>query len=689
TEVGVRLEAAGEGASTEDALAFWPINLGKGARDWVKQNVSAGRITEAVYAMNFPPGANSRDFLDNDVLNLAFSLEGGEVSFLSDLPPATEAKGRGVLRGNSLSIELDSGKFGEWILDSGNVEMPAFYPRGGDLTVTASGRGDLKTLLEILEASRLRAASRYGVDVERVSGPGGLDIEIVRPMLSDVPIEDVSLRVVGGFVDAAVPDLAAGFGLDRTDLDIDVTQSGMVLRGAGRFGPAPVEFIWTEAFDAGPLASSALEAAGVVTPDLLNAFGVAARSFMQGEAEIELSATGSGRDFESVTAELDFTKSALDLSEVGWMKAYDTPATGAFRYGRDETGAAVATGDIRAEGLELSGETVFSTSGNLQRAAIERIYAADQIDLRGDLLRLEDGRLKADVSGPFFNASPWIDGLMNLGTDNEGGVDAEISIAVDALKLREDAALQNAKLIMEMSIDGVERGLVSGTIDAAKGVEGTLEKDGEITFVSLRADDAGFIGRTLFKTDYLIGGQVMLDGRFNDEEGGLELRMSDVRLRDAPLMAQVFSLASLRGLSDVLGGDGLLFSEVNAPLELKEGRVDLVGVRASGPALGLTARGWMNLEEGELNLDGVIVPSFGVNSALGGLPIIGDLFVSRQGEGVFAMTYSVRGTLERARVGINPLSAVAPGLLRRIFENPSSPPSLPEEDEDQTVDREG
>ncbi|MEM6627528.1 MAG: hypothetical protein AAF719_12560, partial [Pseudomonadota bacterium] len=76
TEVGVRLEAAGEGASTEDALAFWPVNLGKGARDWVKQNVSAGRITEAVYAMNFPPGANSRGFLDNDVLNLAFSLEG-------------------------------------------------------------------------------------------------------------------------------------------------------------------------------------------------------------------------------------------------------------------------------------------------------------------------------------------------------------------------------------------------------------------------------------------------------------------------------------------------------------------------------------------------------------------------------------------------------------------------------------
>ena len=61
-----------------------------------------------------------------------------------------------------------------------------------------------------------------------------------------------------------------------------------------------------------------------------------------------------------------------------------------------------------------------------------------------------------------------------------------------------------------------------------------------------------------------------------------------------------------------------------------------------------------------------------MNSALGGIPIIGDLFVSREGEGVFAMTYSVRGSLEEARVAVNPLSGILPGVLRRIFENPAS-----------------
>ena len=59
--------------------------------------------------------------------------------------------------------------------------------------------------------------------------------------------------------------------------------------------------------------------------------------------------------------------------------------------------------------------------------------------------------------------------------------------------------------------------------------------------------------------------------------------------------------------------------------------------------------------------------------------IIGDLFVSRQGEGMFAPTYSVRGTFARARIALNPVAALTPGVLRQIFENPSVPPPGAEE----------
>ena len=53
--------------------------------------------------------------------------------------------------------------------------------------------------------------------------------------------------------------------------------------------------------------------------------------------------------------------------------------------------------------------------------------------------------------------------------------------------------------------------------------------------------------------------------------------------------------------------------------------------------------------------------------------------MSREGEGVFAITYDVRGSLEEARVSVNPLSGIVPGVLRRVFENPEAPVPQPEE----------
>jgi len=142
-------------------------------------------------------------------------------------------------------------------------------------------------------------------------------------------------------------------------------------------------------------------------------------------------------------------------------------------------------------------------------------------------------------------------------------------------------------------------------------------------------------------------------------------------LSNAPFLTQILSLASLRGLADTLSGEGVMFSKIDLPLKISGGRYIIEGAKAQGPALGLTASGFIDSKSTDIEIDGVLVPSFGMNSALGGIPILGDLVVGRDGEGVFSLTYGVRGKLEKASVSVNPLSALAPGVIRRIFENPS------------------
>ncbi len=67
-----------------------------------------------------------------------------------------------------------------------------------------------------------------------------------------------------------------------------------------------------------------------------------------------------------------------------------------------------------------------------------------------------------------------------------------------------------------------------------------------------------------------------------------------------------------------------------------------------------------------MNLRGTLVPSYTLNSLLGNIPILGMLLTGGEGEGVFALTYRVRGSVESPTVSVNPLSVLAPGFLRRF-----------------------
>ena len=62
--------------------------------------------------------------------------------------------------------------------------------------------------------------------------------------------------------------------------------------------------------------------------------------------------------------------------------------------------------------------------------------------------------------------------------------------------------------------------------------------------------------------------------------------------------------------------------------------------------------------------------------------MIGELLVSRPGEGVIGITYSVEGPFDSLTVFANPLSALAPGVLRRLFEGTAADRAARERAED-------
>jgi hypothetical protein len=680
--LGVKLDLQGEGtASIQQILSFWPLALGMEARSWVAANIPKGAAGRLRFSTDWPPDAESAGLTLRDRLQLDFDISDTSLRFLPDFPLLTELRGKGRLTGDSLAIDVAGGRLGGWSIDAGEVQIPRFA-KSPAVEVWAKGRGGFQDIMTVLDRSDLRVGSAYGIAPGRVAGAGEANVRVRHDLR---PEARPHFEIDGVIRGASVPDLYGALDLDGALIKVDVDPRRVLISGTGRFAASPVTFEWTET-TAGPQRGSRLSASGKISANLFNEFGLAVRSLMQGEADVELEATGKGRDFRSVDATVDLTPVSIDIAEAGWRKPAGIPAMGAVRYTRPEAGPGKVRADLRSDGVELIAEARMMPDGALQSAAINRLYSRGSVDLAGSLTRRPDGGYYLNLSGPLLDAAPFTDRLLGLANEAAGGTVSpsaasaglvEVELSADRLRLRSDAQLTEARISVALASANPVRGRITGAIDKDRKIDVRLASDGGARTLAIRSDDAGFGARVLLNADYLSGGELTLNGRFDGDRGEAQLSMTNVRLRDAPLVAQILSLASLRGLADVLAGEGVLFSRIDSPVMFENGRISLPALRAAGPAMGFTARGWIAPLPGELSLDGVLVPSFGVNSALGSIPLIGDLFVSRKGEGLFAPTYAVRGTLSKARITVNPIAAVTPGMLRRIFEAPQETPPPP------------
>ena len=112
------------------------------------------------------------------------------------------------------------------------------------------------------------------------------------------------------------------------------------------------------------------------------------------------------------------------------------------------------------------------------------------------------------------------------------------------------------------------------------------------------------------------------------------------------------------------------FSSMRVDFTRTPGRVALRDGVVRGPVLGGTIDGMLDYARDDVHLRGTLVPLYGANNLLGQLPLVG-LFLGGEKEGLVGVTYEVVGKPGTPVLHVNPLSALAPGLLRKVFEFPA------------------
>src|SRR5581483_8808387 len=185
------------------------------------------------------------------------------------------------------------------------------------------------------------------------------------------------------------------------------------------------------------------------------------------------------------------------------------------------------------------------------------------------------------------------------------------------------------------------------------------------------SDNMGGVLKLLDVTDAVVGGRVTVLGQAEDRNGhrvfGGHLDGEDYTVIRAPVFARVLSIASLAGAGNLLSGKGIPFTRLRADYAFEEGKITLSEARAFGGAIGINASGTLDLRDNAIDLAGTLVPAYAINSVLGNVPLLGPLLMGGDGEGVFGANFRVAGPMADPRIAVNPLSALAPGFVRKLF----------------------
>jgi len=247
-----------------------------------------------------------------------------------------------------------------------------------------------------------------------------------------------------------------------------------------------------------------------------------------------------------------------------------------------------------------------------------------------------------------------------------------ISAAFDTLWVSEKGQLSGANIAMKREGQDWRAGRIEGRI-GPKPLHILIDTDAaNQRHLSIDSEDAGGVFKAFGIYEDMVGGVLSVKGSYDDSRPGKPLtgtaHVSEFTVVGAPVLARLLTVASFNGIIDLLNGDGIAFSSLDAPFSLSDGLLELHDARSFGNALGLTAKGQIDLDNDRIAMEGTIVPAYMLNSLLGNIPLLGGLITGDEGSGIFAATYSIKGTSNAPEVSVNPLATLAPGVLRKLFQ---------------------
>ena len=656
---------------------IWPIFTAADVRQWVEQHVSGGVVEHVVVAGNAPLA----DFQTNgpptpeEGLSVEMETSGTTLQPVPTLPPIRDADLTVRVTGRTANISVGRGTVvvspgRKLSVTGGMFEIPDTHLKPAPAHSTFRVDGTVPAAAELLASDALRDNAGLALDPTTSRGTVTAQVDVNLLVGKGVPKNSAAYTISADLTNFSADKLLVGQKIEASSLHVNASRAGYEATGDVKINgmAGKLDFRQQTGQVQGDLTLQAnLDEAARAR------LGLHLGTAVIGAIPMTITGKVGGPGEDKLNVEADFTPAKIDDLLPGWVKPAGKPAHATYTLVRSAKATRFDDLTIQGSGANVKGSVEFDAANDISSAnfPVFGFSEGDKVTLKAD--RSSDGTLHVVMRGDIFDGGNFVKSILAGGETEKSRrkpVDLDLDVKLGTVIGRNGETLRGLDLKLGRHNGRIRNFLMSAKIGADSPFNGDMRlraRDGH-QVIYFETEDAGALFRFTDMYPRMQGGRMWV---------AFDPPSQDPAPQQGTLFIRNFVVRGEPGLERVVGNapnqprGGVQFTELSCNFTKIPSRMAVHDGVVRGPAVGATIEGQIDYARNDVHLQGTFVPFYGLNNIFGQLPIVGP-FLGGSKEGLLGITYDAVGPPDAPRITVNPVSAIAPGLLRKFFPSPGS-----------------
>jgi hypothetical protein len=670
-EPRLTLGFAGTPMTASALKRIWPTLIVPEVREWVIDRVDRGLVQRIDIAVNSPVRNLSRKGppIPDDGLNVNIVANAVTLRPVDDLPSVRDADLKAHVTGRTATVTIGQGvadtPAGRRLTISDFVfEVPDVAPKPSPARAKFRVEGPVPAAAEILASDKLSEFSATLVDPNASKGTISATVTLGLPIKRELTKADTTYAITADLGGFAADRVVMNQKLEANALKIVANNQGYQVKGDVKINgqPASLDYRKPNEGDADIKLQATLDDASRAR------LGFDLGPAVSGAIPVKLIGKIGGDTRMGIDA--DLTALRLDNILPGWVKLPGKTSHATFNVVQKPQSTRLEDIVIEGGGVSIKGSIEVDQNGDLVNVNFPT-YApseGDKTSLRAD--RGPDGVLKVTMRGDVFDGRGFlksaISGKEGDPKSKTKNVDFDVDVKLGAVAGYFGEALRSVDAKMSRRNGSIRSFTFSGKLGRDTPLTADLRgraQGHEVLY--LETNDAGAFLRFTDTYSKVVGGQLQL---------ALDPPTVEPSAKEGLLNVREFTVKGEGAIDRLAAGgpagapNGISFSRLRAEFTRQNGQLTIKEGVLRGPTIGGTIEGSIDYPANQVRMSGTFVPIYGLNNIFGQIPLVGLVLGGGSNEGLFGVTYEVVGTPDKPVLRVNPISAIFPGVARKIWD---------------------